>query len=56
MWKLSSDDKEKKETVLREARKAGVKIGDYKMIKKDGKLYMLYSDSPIHVFEIGKYV
>lgn len=60
MWKLNSDDKEKRDTVLREAKKAGVEIDDYRMIKKDGKLHMLYTrkdtGGKIHDFEIGKYV
>jgi len=60
MWKLNSDDKQKRDVVLREAKKAGVDIDDYRMIKKDGKLYMLYTrkdtGGKIYEFEIGKYV
>lgn len=60
MWKLNSDDKQKRDVVLREAKKAGVDIDDYRMIKKDGKLYMLYTrkdtGGKIWEFEIGKYV
>ena len=60
MWKLNSDDKQKKETVFREAKKAGIEIDDYRMIKKDGKLILLYTrkdtGGKIYEFEIGKYV
>ena len=60
MWKLNSDDKQKKDTVLREAKKAGIEIGDYRMIKKDGKLIMLYTrkdtGDKMYEFEIGRYV
>lgn len=60
MWKLNSDDKQKLDTVFREAKKAGVAIEDYKVIKKDGKLHMLYTrkdtGGKIHDFEVGKYV
>ena len=60
MWKQNSDDKQKINTVLREAKKAGVAIEDYKAIKKDGKLYLLYTrkdtGGKMYEFEIGKYV
>ena len=60
MWKLNSDDKQKRDVVLREAKKAGVDIDDYRMIKKDGKLILLYTrkdtGGKIYEFEIGKYV
>lgn len=60
MWKLNHDEKQMKDRVLQEAKKAGVDIDDYRMIKKDGKLHMLYTrrdtGGKIWEFEIGKYV
>lgn len=60
MWKLNHDEKQMKDRVLQEAKKAGVDIDDYRMIKKDGKLHMLYTrkdtGGKIHDFELGKYV
>lgn len=60
MWKLNHDEKQMKDRVLQEAKKAGVDIDDYRMIKKDGKLHMLYTrrdtGGKIWEFELGKYV
>ena len=57
MWEkqLTKYEKEKVETVLREARRAKVNIGDRRIVKKDGKLHLLWSETEIHDFEIGKY-
>lgn len=59
MWKCNSDEDKKIKEFLQYAKKSGVDIEDYRIVKKDGKLHAIYTrrdtGGKLYTYEICKY-